>query len=125
MLFIFLTDPDYSAVYVTLQTDVNELQGFGLTFTIGRGNEIVKAAVDALKVRKYVTKLQVVRSVHEVINIAVCCSFSSQPHILNRTLSSITSNFAQFWRDLVSDGQLRWLGPEKGVMHLVSRTRNT
>jgi L-fuconate dehydratase len=81
-------DPDYSAAYVILRTD-DGLEGHGLTFTIGRGTEICVAAIRALS------------------------------HLVTgRRLDEITSNFAGFWRSLASDSQLRWLGPEKGVIHL-------
>lgn len=85
-------DPDYSATYVTLETDdTGGLRGYGLTFTNGRGNEICVAAVHALK-----------------------------HHLLGQTLESITADFAGFWLGLTSDSQLRWLGPEKGVIHLAA-----
>ena len=87
-------DPDYSAAYVVLKTDgpaghVHE--GHGLTFTIGRGNEICVAAVNALK-----------------------------PLVLGQTLESITSNMGAFWRRITGDSQLRWIGPEKGAIHLAT-----
>ena len=83
-------DPDYSATYVILQTD-RGLPGYGLTFTNGRGNEVCFGAVHALK-----------------------------HHLLGRTLESITSNFADFWLAITCDSQVRWLGPEKGVIHLAT-----
>lgn len=86
------SDPDYSAAYVVLRTDHPEgLEGHGLTFTLGRGNEICLAAVEAL-----------------------------QPLVLGRTLSSITDSMRHFWRELTSDTQLRWIGPEKGAIHLAT-----
>jgi L-fuconate dehydratase len=81
-------DPDYSAAYVILRTD-GGLEGHGLTFTIGRGNEVCAAAIDAFR--------------HLVVG---------------QRLGDITADFAGFWRRLASDSQLRWLGPEKGVIHL-------
>ncbi|MEX0361796.1 MAG: L-fuconate dehydratase [Allomuricauda sp.] len=85
-------DPDYSAAYVILETDHAEgLQGHGLTFTIGRGNELCVAAIQSLS--------------HLVIG---------------KSLESFTSNMAQFWRMITGDSQLRWLGPEKGVIHLAT-----
>ena len=81
-------DPDYSAAYVILRTD-GGVEGHGLTFTIGRGNEVCAAAIDAFR--------------HLVIG---------------QRLEDITADFAAFWRRLASDSQLRWLGPEKGVIHL-------
>jgi L-fuconate dehydratase len=82
------TDPDYSAAYVILRTD-SDLEGHGLTFTIGRGNDICVAAIEAMR--------------HLVVGLR---------------LEEITEDFAGFWRRLASESQLRWLGPEKGVMHL-------
>jgi L-fuconate dehydratase len=81
-------DPDYSAAYVILKTD-SDLDGHGLTFTIGRGNEVCAAAIDAYR--------------HLVVG---------------RRLEDITNDFAAFWHSLAGDSQLRWLGPEKGVVHL-------
>jgi L-fuconate dehydratase len=85
--------PDYSAAYVMLRTDAPDgAQGHGLTFTIGRGNEVVVAAVKALA-----------------------------PRIVGRDLAAITADMGGFWRDFTSgDSQLRWLGPDKGVMHLAA-----
>jgi L-fuconate dehydratase len=82
------TDPDYSAAYVVLKTDDGP-EGHGFAFTIGRGNELCAAAIDAFR--------------HLVVG---------------RSLNEITNDFAGFWRQLASDSQLRWLGPEKGVVHL-------
>src|SRR3954447_2795305 len=83
--------PDYSAAYVVLETGDPELAGHGLTFTNGRGTEVCVAAVRAL-----------------------------EPLVVGRTLDGITGDMRGFWRSLVSDDQLRWLGPEKGVMHLAA-----
>jgi L-fuconate dehydratase len=82
------TDPDYSAAYVVLGTD-DGLEGHGLAFTIGRGNEVCVAAIEAYR--------------HLVVG---------------RTLGEITADFSGFWRQLAGDSQLRWLGPEKGAVHL-------
>jgi L-fuconate dehydratase len=85
-------DPDYSAAYVVLRTDAGDgIEGHGLTFTIGRGNELCVAAVRALA-----------------------------PLVLGTTLESITADMGRFWRRLVGDTQLRWVGPEKGVLHLAT-----
>ena len=84
-------DPDYSAAYVVLKTSDPSLQGHGLTFTIGRGNELCVAAIEALK-----------------------------PLLVGRTLDSFTSNMGDFWRHITGDSQLRWVGPEKGVIHLAT-----
>jgi L-fuconate dehydratase len=81
-------DPDYSAAYVILRTDA-DVEGHGLTFTIGRGNEVCVVAIEAFR--------------HLVVG---------------RRLEDITADFAGFWRRLACDSQLRWLGPEKGVIHL-------
>jgi L-fuconate dehydratase len=84
--------PDYSCAYVVLHTDTPDgIEGHGLTFTTGRGTEVVVAAIRALE--------------HVVVG---------------RTLEEITADFRGFWRRLTSDGQLRWLGPEKGVIHLAT-----
>jgi L-fuconate dehydratase len=85
-------DPDYSAAYVVLHTDADDgLQGHGLTFTIGRGNELCVAAVEALA-----------------------------PFVIGCTLGSIAADMGAFWRRIVGDSQLRWVGPEKGVIHLAT-----
>ncbi|WP_240788662.1 L-fuconate dehydratase [Ramlibacter henchirensis] len=84
--------PDYSATYVTLHTDAKDGHvGHGLTFTIGRGNEICVAAVKSL-----------------------------EPFIVGRTLQEITADMGGFWRAITGDSQLRWLGPDKGVIHLAT-----
>ena len=86
------TSPDYSCAYVTLETDSpDSLTGCGLTFTNGRGTEVVVAAVRALA-----------------------------PFVVGRTLEEITTDMRGFWRTLASEDQLRWLGPEKGVIHLAT-----
>jgi L-fuconate dehydratase len=82
------TDPDYSAAYVILKTDAG-LEGHGFAFTIGRGNDLCAAAIDSFR--------------HLVVGVR---------------LDDITNDFGGFWRRLASDSQLRWLGPEKGVVHL-------
>lgn len=85
-------DPDYSAAYVILKTNHTDgLEGHGLTFTIGRGNELCVAAIKSLS---YL--------------------------IVGQTLESFTSNMGDFYRRISGDSQLRWLGPEKGVIHLAT-----
>ena len=85
-------DPDYSAAYVVLKTDGSDgLEGHGLTFTIGRGNEVVVAAARALA-----------------------------PLVVGRTLESFTRDMGLAWRHLTGDSQLRWIGPEKGAIHLAT-----
>ena len=84
-------DPDYSAAYAILLTDDASLEGHGLTFTIGRGNEICCRAIDALASR-----------------------------VIGLDLDWIRENPARFWRHVTSDSQLRWIGPDKGVMHLAT-----
>jgi len=84
-------DPDYSAAYVILRTNVDGLEGHGLTFTIGRGNDLCVAAAQALA-----------------------------PLVVGRTLDGIVNDFAAFWRSITSESQLRWIGPEKGVIHLAT-----
>ena len=82
--------PDYSAAYVVLKTDT-DLEGHGLTFTIGRGNELCIAAIEALA-----------------------------PLVVGETLESFTRDMGAFWRRITGDSQLRWVGPEKGVIHLAT-----
>jgi L-fuconate dehydratase len=85
-------DPDYSAAYVILHTDHPDgLEGHGLTFTIGRGNELCVAAVQSLA-----------------------------PLVTGLTLEGIRADMAGFWRRVTSDSQLRWVGPEKGIIHLAT-----
>jgi len=85
-------DPDYSAAYVILQTDSpSGLEGHGLTFTIGRGNELCVAAIEALA-----------------------------PLVRGKSLESFTANMGAFWHMMTGDSQLRWVGPEKGVIHLAT-----
>src|ERR1700754_1049664 len=81
---------DYSATYVELRTDAG-LTGAGLTFTNGRGNEITCAAVRA-----------------------------PAPRVVGRTVEDIFAAPVEFWRSVTADVQLRWLGPEKGVIHMAS-----
>ncbi|MBA3825433.1 MAG: fuconate dehydratase, partial [Ktedonobacterales bacterium] len=71
-------DPDYSAAYVCVQTD-GPLTGYGLTFTIGRGTEVICAAITALA-----------------------------PIVVGHTLEEIVMDWPTFWRRLTSDSQLRW-----------------
>jgi L-fuconate dehydratase len=86
------TAPDYSAAYVVLETDsADGLEGHGLAFTLGRGTEVVVAAIDALA-----------------------------PIVVGRSLGSITSDMRGFWRAVTGEQQLRWIGPEKGAIHLAA-----
>lgn len=82
-------DPDYSAAYVVLRTDDPGLSGHGLVFTIGRGNDVQAAALAALA-----------------------------PHVVGRRVDALAADLGGFARALTDDSQLRWLGPEKGVMHM-------
>lgn len=83
-------DPDYSAAYVVLRTDAADgHEGHGFTFTIGRGNEVQVAAIDALR-----------------------------PHLIGRSVEEVCADPGTVSRALIGDSQLRWLGPEKGVMHM-------
>ena len=83
-------DPDYSAAYVILKTD-SEHAGHGLTFTIGRGNDICVAAISAMK--------------HLLVGIE---------------LDWIREDMGRFWRHITGDSQLRWIGPDKGAIHLAT-----
>ena len=84
-------DPDYSAAYVILKTNHPDLEGHGLTFTIGRGNELCVAAIQSIS--------------HLIVG---------------KSLESFTKNMGDFWKMITGDSQLRWLGPEKGVIHLAT-----
>ncbi|MDH2412753.1 L-fuconate dehydratase [Nocardioides sp. CER19] len=83
-------DPDYSAAYVRIGTDAADgMSGHGFVFTIGRGNDVQVAAIDLLR-----------------------------HHVLGRDVEEVLGDLGGFWRELVHDSQLRWLGPEKGIMHM-------
>ena len=84
-------DPDYSAAYVVLETDQPGLEGHGLTFTIGRGNEVCCAAIEAMR--------------HLVIGL---------------DMAWVAEDMGRFWRFITSDSQLRWIGPDKGAIHLAT-----
>ena len=84
-------DPDYSAAYVILKSDDGSLSGHGLTLTIGRGNEICCAAIKAMR--------------HLVVGM---------------DLEEIKRSPRKMWRTLTSDSQLRWIGPDKGAIHLAT-----
>jgi L-fuconate dehydratase len=84
-------DPDYSAAYVILETDQSGLEGHGLTFTIGRGNEICCAAIEAMR--------------HLVVGL---------------DMAWVAEDMGRFWRYVTSDSQLRWIGPDKGAIHLAT-----
>lgn len=83
-------DPDYSAAYIVLETD-GPHEGHGLTFTIGRGNEICVAALHSLGA--LVTGLE---------------------------LDWIAADMGRFWRHITGDSQLRWIGPDKGAIHMAA-----
>ena len=84
-------DPDYSAAYVILGTDAPGKEGHGLTFTIGRGNEICCAAIHAL-----------------------------EPLVVGLDMAWVAADMGRFWRHITSDSQLRWIGPDKGAIHLAT-----
>jgi L-fuconate dehydratase len=84
-------DPDYSAAYVILETDQPGLEGHGLTFTIGRGNDICCKAIEAMR--------------HLVVGL---------------DLDWIAADMGRFWRHVTADSQLRWIGPDKGAIHLAT-----
>ncbi|MEU2246235.1 enolase C-terminal domain-like protein [Streptomyces sp. NPDC019224] len=89
-------DPDYSAAYVVLRTDAagpdgGPVEGHGFCFTIGRGNEVMAAAIEALR-----------------------------PWLTGRSVPRTAADLATLYQDLTHDSQLRWLGPEKGVMHMAA-----
>jgi L-fuconate dehydratase len=83
-------DPDYSAAYIAIRTDAADGHvGHGFVFTIGRGNDVQVAALDALR-----------------------------GHLVGRDVDELLGDMGGTWRLLAHDSQLRWLGPEKGVMHM-------
>jgi L-fuconate dehydratase len=83
-------DPDYSAAYAIVRTD-DGLDGHGFTFTIGRGNEVCVAAIEALA-----------------------------PLVVGLHAEDVFADMGAFWRRVTGDSQLRWIGPEKGVIHLAT-----
>ena len=84
--------PDYSAAYAIIETDAGDgLAGHGMTFTIGRGNEICAKAIESLA-----------------------------PLVVGESLEDITAHMGRFWRVVAGDSQLRWIGPEKGAIHLAT-----
>ena len=84
-------DPDYSAAYVILKTNNPEIEGHGLTFTLGRGNELCIAAMKSLSYM-----------------------------LVGKSIKDIAADMAGFWRMITGDSQLRWLGPEKGIIHMAT-----
>jgi len=83
-------DPDYSAAYVQVVTDATDgIDGHAFVFTIGRGNDVQVAAISTLA-----------------------------GHLVGRELEPMLDDMGATWRELIGDSQLRWLGPEKGVMHM-------
>ncbi|WP_309126830.1 L-fuconate dehydratase [Microbacterium sp.] len=83
-------DPDYSAAYVIVRTDAEDgIEGHSFVFTIGRGNDVQVAAIDALA-----------------------------GHLVGREIEPLLDDMGGTFRDIIGDSQLRWLGPEKGVMHM-------
>ncbi|MFF5898590.1 L-fuconate dehydratase [Streptomyces argenteolus] len=84
-------DPDYSAAYVVLRTDGTGEEGHGFCFTIGRGNDVMAAAVETLR-----------------------------SYVVGRPAPRTAADLAALYRALTHDSQLRWLGPEKGVMHMAA-----
>ncbi len=83
-------DPDYSAGYCVLETDAG-VEGHGLTFTLGRGTELCVLAIE------YLSRF-----------------------VVGRTLREIVTHMAAFTREVSGDTQFRWLGPDKGVIHLAA-----
>jgi L-fuconate dehydratase len=83
-------DPDYSAAYLVIGTDADDgLEGHGFAFTIGRGNDVQVAAINSLA-----------------------------DHVLGLDVEAALADMGTTARSMVDDSQLRWLGPEKGVMHM-------
>jgi L-fuconate dehydratase len=85
-------DPDYSAAYAIVRTDAGDgIEGHGFTFTIGRGNEVCVAAIEALA-----------------------------PLLVGARVEDLVADMGRFWRTMTRDSQLRWIGPEKGAIHLAT-----
>lgn len=84
-------DPDYSAAYLELKTDDPNLSGYGLVFTIGRGNDLQCAAIDLLA-----------------------------PYAVGKSVDELAKSMGEFAKSLVRDSQMRWLGPEKGLTHMAA-----
>ncbi len=85
-------DPDYSAAYVVLETDHPDgLEGHGLTFTIGRGNDVCVLAIQALR-----------------------------PLVVGQQVEALAADLGAFWYAITGDSQLRWIGPDKGAIHLAT-----
>ncbi|MCU1477086.1 MAG: mandelate racemase/muconate lactonizing enzyme [Subtercola sp.] len=85
-------DPDYSAAYVRILTDEpDEFEGHGFVFTIGRGNDAQVAAIDTLA-----------------------------GYLVGKNVETLLDQMGETYRWLTNDSQLRWLGPEKGVMHMAT-----
>jgi L-fuconate dehydratase len=84
-------DPDYSAAYVILRTNDFSLKGHGLTFTLGRGNELCVAAIKSLS-----------------------------QLLIGKDMDEIIADMAGFWHMITGDSQLRWLGPDKGIIHMAT-----
>ncbi|GAA3113458.1 L-alanine-DL-glutamate epimerase-like enolase superfamily enzyme [Kribbella aluminosa] len=83
-------DPDYSAAYLVIRTNAPDgLEGHGFVFTIGRGNDVQRAAIESLR-----------------------------SWVVGRDVDDLLGDLGGFWPSLVHDSQLRWLGPEKGVTHV-------
>src|SRR5437763_5651108 len=85
-------DPNYSAAYVVLRTDGTDgLEGHGLTFTIGRSTDLVVSAAQLLA-----------------------------PFVVGMDTAELFEDMGGFWRRITGDSQLRWIGPEKGVIHMAT-----
>ncbi len=83
-------DPDYSAAYLRVVTDHGDgHEGHGFVFTIGRGNDVETAAIKALT-----------------------------PYLMGRNVENLLADMGATYKEFINDSQLRWLGPEKGVMHM-------
>lgn len=83
------TDCDYSSAYITLLTSSPSLRGHGMTFTIGRGNDIVCTTISQIASK-----------------------------LIDKNIESLFANMGETWDWLNSDPQMRWIGPEKGVVHI-------
>ena len=84
-------DCDYSAAYVTIETDDKNLSGIGLTFTIGKGNDLCCKSIDYFK-----------------------------EFIEGKEITDIEKNISTIWEKVTNHSQLRWVGPQKGVTHIAA-----
>ncbi|XP_071566087.1 mitochondrial enolase superfamily member 1-like isoform X1 [Temnothorax nylanderi] len=105
---------DHSCTYVILDTDITKYKGYGIAATQGRGNEFgTYINADILSFSRF--PLLIID-----FTVVQTCKLMFELRVKNRTTEEIYSDFAKFWRELTTDVELRWLGPECGVVHLAT-----